>query len=567
VTPARLGALLATGAALVALAVPLFEGLGRTDLEGDEAIYAGVVERMIAGGPWLSPPDENGPFLEKPPLRFWIVAAVMEAGLLRPTEGGHRAVDAMFGAAALLYTFLVARRLGGLAAGVGAVFFAVTQRQFLFVHGLRSGTMEPLLVLAYCGAAAHLLFWAEGGRRAHALAVACFLAAGILAKFVAAVPLVLVLLLAVALQPSWRRRAVADRRAWVAAIALCAALSVPWFAYLTVRHGHAIWEFMLGLHVFARVASYVDPAHVQPWWYYLHFLARGLPDSWGYLAAGGLALAWRAWKGRAPGAALVALWAAVPVLLFSLSTSKLGHYVFPAVPALAVIAGQAFALVVAVLRGAAAAAAPPERARTVALAVAALALLAAIFVGVEMRGSIAFRGRIYGPASPAPAVLVALAAVVASVGGWRVCAGLFALAWIAADVEYGYQKALVRARARGRHLGGLADCVRARLGGRPAAFHVHAERGLGRDEKYYFRRVGLEEDPEGDLQRLESRVRDPAEPVVITVAQYRRLVARMARWADEEHARTSVALLPHRDLVVFLPGDLRPCAAAARRFP
>ena len=53
--------------------VPLFLGLGRTDLENDESIYLFAVEVMVTHGDWLTPkslPSETDPFLEKPPLKF-----------------------------------------------------------------------------------------------------------------------------------------------------------------------------------------------------------------------------------------------------------------------------------------------------------------------------------------------------------------------------------------------------------------------------------------------------------------------------------------------------------------
>jgi 4-amino-4-deoxy-L-arabinose transferase-like glycosyltransferase len=537
------------------------------DLEGDEAIYAGIVERMLAGASWASPPDENGPFLEKPPLRSWIVAATMAAGLLRPTEGGHRAVDAFMGAGALLYVFFIAHRLGGLAAGVGAVFLAIAQSQLLFVHGLRSGTMEPLLVLAYCGAMAHFLSWAEGRGKRHAYAVAGWVAAAILAKFVAAAPLLVILLAALVIVPPWRARARADARTWSLAAALCALLVVPWFAYQTAVHGTWFWKIILGVHVIARAASFLDPAHVKPWWYYPTFIVDDLRGVWVYVAAGALAMAWQARARKDPSAALVALWLVVPVAMFSLSTSKLGHYMHPATPALAVAGGQAFGAFAALARGIGRRDVLSPRLRSIAAHVAAIALVAALLIAVELRRSVAIGGKIYGPYSPAPAALIGVAALIVVLGRGRAAATFLVGAMIVTDVGREYGRAVTRARAWGRHQGALADCVRARLAGRPAAFHVHADRGLGHDEKYYFRRVGLSDEPEPDPERLASLLRSTTEPRVITVDQYRRVVPAMAAWPPDAHAAVSVAVLPHRGLVVFLPGEMRPCAAATRRIP
>ena len=101
---------------IAAFCLPLFIGLGRTDLENDEAIYSFAVDEILANGDWLNPrlsPDVNNVFLEKPPLKFWIVAAPIRLGLLPHDEFGLRFWDALFGSVAFLYVFALGRRLGG----------------------------------------------------------------------------------------------------------------------------------------------------------------------------------------------------------------------------------------------------------------------------------------------------------------------------------------------------------------------------------------------------------------------------------------------------------------------
>ena len=54
-------------AVVIAFCVPLFVGLGRTDMENDEAIYSYAVDGILAKGDWLSPPlspDQGWTFLE-----------------------------------------------------------------------------------------------------------------------------------------------------------------------------------------------------------------------------------------------------------------------------------------------------------------------------------------------------------------------------------------------------------------------------------------------------------------------------------------------------------------------
>ncbi len=145
-----------------------FLGLGATDLKNDEDIYSFAVQLMAETGDFLTPraiPSESAPFFEKPPLKFWIVAGSIRAGLLPDNEFGHRFWDAVFGAIAFLYVFAIGRRLAGPLCGLVAVFVLFLHDPLLTEHGLRSNTMEAALVLSYCGAIFHSLAWST--RRDH----------------------------------------------------------------------------------------------------------------------------------------------------------------------------------------------------------------------------------------------------------------------------------------------------------------------------------------------------------------------------------------------------------------
>src|SRR5687768_4928818 len=74
---------------LVVFGLPLFIGLGRTDVADDEAIEAYAVDSILETGKWLAPnssPDDDITFVEKPHLKFWIVAAPIRLGLLPHNE-------------------------------------------------------------------------------------------------------------------------------------------------------------------------------------------------------------------------------------------------------------------------------------------------------------------------------------------------------------------------------------------------------------------------------------------------------------------------------------------------
>src|SRR5262245_23649958 len=185
---------------LALFCLPLFVGLGRTDVGHDEAIYTFAVDRILEIGDWLEPkssPHEDVAFLEKPPLKFWIVALPIRLGLLPHDEFGIRFWDALFGGLGFLYVFAIGSRLAGPVCGAVATLILFVHWPLLFEHGLRSNNMEAALFLSYCGGIFHFIEWARvpssaeaakpSAARRHAVAVGLYFVLGFMTKFVAAI--------------------------------------------------------------------------------------------------------------------------------------------------------------------------------------------------------------------------------------------------------------------------------------------------------------------------------------------------------------------------------------------
>jgi 4-amino-4-deoxy-L-arabinose transferase-like glycosyltransferase len=339
---------------LALFCLPLFVGLGAGDVQDDEAIYSFGVDRLLESGDWLAPkssPHEDAVFLEKPPLKFWIVAAPMALGLLPHDEFGLRFWDALFGGLGFLYVFAIGARMAGPACGVVAVLLLFVHWPLMFDHGLRSNNMEAALFLSYCGGTFHFLEWARGARgRWHPAAVALCFVLGFMTKFVAALFLPLVLALATLAWPPVRQRLAADWRRWAGAAALALGLIAPWFIYAQVRFGMMLWEVILGQHVYARFTTYLDPAHLQPWYFYPLAIYQRLVDAGSHLLViGGLGLlVFHTVRRRSLDGLVVLLWLAVPVTAISFGTSKLYHYLYPFLPPLALAGGYLAASLLAV---------------------------------------------------------------------------------------------------------------------------------------------------------------------------------------------------------------------------
>jgi len=335
--------------------VPLFVGLGLTDMQNDEAIYSFGADVMAASGNWLSPkssPWETEPFLEKPPLKIWIVAAPIRLGLLPDNEFGLRFWDALFGSAAFLYVFAIGRRIGGSICGVLSVLMLFVQRSLVFEHGLRSNNMEATLVLAYCAGIYHFIAWTSSSSdtrsRFHVFAVALYFVLAFMTKFVAALFLPVIIAAVLLARRVDRMRLARSWRLWLAAAALAVVIVSPWFAYQHVRYGAVLWEALFGSAVYARFTGYLDPAHVQPWHYYLSRMWSEAATARTLLwTLGGLVLlCWRSVRTNRADELTILLWFALPVGLISLGTSKLYHYAYPFLPPLALAAGYVASLAV-----------------------------------------------------------------------------------------------------------------------------------------------------------------------------------------------------------------------------
>jgi 4-amino-4-deoxy-L-arabinose transferase-like glycosyltransferase len=367
--------------------LPLFYGLKNRDLENDEAIYSFAVDRILETGDWLEPrasPIDSMAFLEKPPLKFWIVAAPIRLGLLPHDEFGLRFWDALFGSVAFVYVFLIGARLFNPITGFVAVLALFAHRPLLFDHGLRDNVMEGPLFLCYCGGVYHYLRWswshepalmlgppyarAEPGvetvvrgpglqaghafasrRGRHVLAVGLYFVLGFMTKFVAALFLPFVLGVSALLLRRHRALLRRDWRLWTGSIAVVLVLTVPWFVYAQSRYGTYYWEAIFAEHVYRRFTSYLDSGHVQPLLYYFttmyqQFLASGTM----LLGVLGLVLLLvqtirRGWTDGA----VVLIWFALPLIVISTGTSKLYYYTYPFLPPVALAIGYLVAMLFA----------------------------------------------------------------------------------------------------------------------------------------------------------------------------------------------------------------------------
>jgi 4-amino-4-deoxy-L-arabinose transferase-like glycosyltransferase len=320
------------GVLLALLLALLVFRLGAVPLVGpDEPRYARVAVEMHRAGAWVRPTLGGQPWLEKPPLYYWLAGASF--GVFGETEAAARVPSVLASLVLVGATALFGARLYGQAAGLHAGFVAGLSL-LPFAYG-RAASMDMLLAttvtvtIGLCG----LRLLGSPGRHAIVGAAAC---AGL--ATLAKGPLGLLLPLVVvggylAVTREWRflRELLAPKA--VAAFALVAA---PWYVAIAADQGRRFFEVFILNHNLERFTSTIHN-HPGPPWYYLPILLAGL-FPWSGLVLPALV---RTSPRTSRTDLFLLLWLALPLLFFSLAGSKLPGYILPCVPPLAILTGRA----------------------------------------------------------------------------------------------------------------------------------------------------------------------------------------------------------------------------------
>jgi len=322
----------ATGILLALVLALLVFRLGAVPLVGpDEPRYARVAVEMHRAGAWLRPTLAGEPWLEKPPLYYWLAGASF--GVLGETEAAARVPSVL---AALLFvaaTALFGARLYGRAAGLHGGFVAGLSL-LPFAYG-RAASMDMLLAatvtvaIGLCG----LRLLGIAGRLAVVGAAA---SAGIATLAKGPLGLLLPLLVIGGYLLATREWRFLRELAAPGAIAAFSLIAAPWYVAISVDQGRRFLDVFILNHNVERFTSTIHN-HPGPLWYYLPILLAGL-FPWSGLALPALA---RTQPRTSRADLFLVLWLVLPLVFFSLAGSKLPGYILPCVPPLAILMGRA----------------------------------------------------------------------------------------------------------------------------------------------------------------------------------------------------------------------------------
>lgn len=327
-----------TGSVLYALLLlfPLLLVLGGAPLfDVDEGAFSQATRELLVSGDWWHTTLNGEPRFDKPIGVYWLQALSVWAWGLN--EFALRLPSALSGwLLALVCAQFTAHRLG-LLAGAATGVILVTSAGFGLIF--RAATADALLNLLIVLTALDLWRFAETGRKWPLRRSFLWVGLGLLVKgpVAAVVPAATFVLWSITNQRwSSLRAAISDLPGW----ALMFAVAGPWYAYALNRHGMAFVDGFFLRHNLQRFSGMLE-GHGGGFFYYLLVLPV-LCMPWTPLVVAGLAKLtywWRDGLGR-----YLLVWAGFVFVFFSLSGTKLPHYVLYGFTPLAIFAGHSLAV-------------------------------------------------------------------------------------------------------------------------------------------------------------------------------------------------------------------------------
>lgn len=311
-------------------------------MDSTEARYGEIAREMLRSGNWITLLHNNGmPFLAKPPLSTWLSAFSMS--LFGVNELSVRLPGLLLSTGILWLVWdLVKKRSGSVVSTITVLFLAGN----LYFY-LNAGTVMTDPTLIFCTTLSMLAFWRGMIDKSKCWAYLFFigqglglLAKGPIAVILTAMPIFTWILL----RKQWR--ALWLNLPWIKGCLIVLAIALPWYIMAEIRNPGFLNYFIIGenfnrFYVPAWNGNHYGFSHAKPYgmiWIYTVF---------GLLPWSLLAIYWLFQQGKKLPSIVkqnddgwlsyLFLWMMLPLLFFTFSRNIIYTYVFPSLPAAALL--------------------------------------------------------------------------------------------------------------------------------------------------------------------------------------------------------------------------------------
>lgn len=328
--PSNLYRTLLVTTVLLGIAV-FFWGLGSIPLLSfNEARRAIPAANMIADGDWLLPKLNGELYITKPPLLYWLSAAISYvSGSVN--EWTARLPSALSASAIAWLVYMYARRHFGAWAALFSLQIIIANAGFAML-GRQAGIEMLLSLLCFGALIAALKFTHEGLGRKWLLLSYALLGTAVLAKGPIALLFVTLPLLVDALYQRKPRQwqALRDPIAWF----IFLLIGASWYLAVTLQMGPDIWQSTVQKDMVTKIYGNTG----EPVYNYVLWLAADFFPVCLLLLIAPLAT-WRQWKQQDIAVSLlIAL--LVPFVIYTAFSDKHAKYLLPVYPILAILLGH-----------------------------------------------------------------------------------------------------------------------------------------------------------------------------------------------------------------------------------
>ena len=330
-----------------------FIGLGSMGLtDRDEGRNAEAGREMFASGDLITPTFNGELRVAKPVFVYWLMT--MSYHLFGVNEFAARVPSALFGVALIVMHYLFLTRLRGPTVGLYGALMLLLNIEILAL-GRMAITDSVLIFFTTLSLYSFWLGLHEPGSGRHwmwGFYVGMALATLTKGPVGFAVPLIAALLYLVATQ---RWQLFWERGVPLTGTLLFFILATPWYAAMLLIHGDA-YSSEAKVHTVGRFLAPME-GHGVGWWFYFPVLLLGFYPWSSFLPAGlyRAYVSWRAFRTRRshePSESeasesshdeldwFMGFWIVGVFIFFSLSSTRLPHYIGPLFPACAVLAAS-----------------------------------------------------------------------------------------------------------------------------------------------------------------------------------------------------------------------------------
>jgi 4-amino-4-deoxy-L-arabinose transferase-like glycosyltransferase len=318
-----------------------FQFLGRIPLlEPDEGRYAEIPREMLERADFITPYLNHVKYFEKPPLLYWLNS--ISFSIFGQNAFAARFFPALSGLLTVLLTYYIGRKIYGRREGLLAALVLGTSAGFLAQARMNIIDM-PLTFCMTATLGFFLLAAQEEEKRKRLYYYLFYVSAALTVLAKGLIGIVLpggVIFFFIVLTGRWK---ILKEMRIVTGSILFLLVAAPWFVLVSAKNPEFARFFFIHEH-FERFLTKVHGRYEPPWYFIPVLLGCMFP--WTLFLPAVFRKTWREKRPAVNGPTIfLVIWAVLIFFFFSMSDSKLIPYIIPVFPAVALLTGRTFSLV------------------------------------------------------------------------------------------------------------------------------------------------------------------------------------------------------------------------------